>query len=81
MNMNTYFQTFLQGLTKSITMWILRIHSLKNNIHLEWILQSKNILGKKIQYLLDYDSIESSLSEWCSPYIFVPKPDGSYRMC
>ena len=33
-------------------------------------------LKEKIQYLLDNDFIEPSQSEWSSPCILVPKPDG-----
>jgi len=36
---------------------------------------------EKIKYLLENDFIEPSNSGWSSPCIFVPKPDGSYRMC
>ncbi|XP_072036952.1 uncharacterized protein [Amphiura filiformis] len=36
-------------------------------------------LNKEIQYMLDNDIIEPSNSEWSSPCILVPKPDGSYR--
>ena len=45
--MNTYFRIFLQGLTKFIMMWMLRIHNLSNDIHIEWIQQNKNILRRK----------------------------------
>ena len=38
-------------------------------------------LKEEIQYLLDNDFIEPSQSEWSSPCILVPKPDGTYRMC
>ena len=38
-------------------------------------------LKEEIQYLLDKDFIEPSQSEWSSPCILVPKPDGTYRMC
>ena len=41
----------------------------------------QQILKQQIQYLLANDFIEPSKSEWSSPYIFVPKPDGSFRMC
>ena len=36
---------------------------------------------KEIGYLLENDCIEPSSSNWSSPCILVPKPDGSYRMC
>ncbi|MCG8117700.1 MAG: RNase H-like domain-containing protein [Candidatus Thiodiazotropha endolucinida] len=38
-------------------------------------------LREEVQYLLDNDFIEPSQSEWSSPCILVPKPDGTYRMC
>ena len=38
-------------------------------------------LHEEVQYLLDNDFIEPSKSNWSSPCILVPKPDGSYRMC
>ena len=38
-------------------------------------------LQKEIQYLLENDLIEPSKSNWSSPCILVPKPDGGYRLC
>ena len=38
-------------------------------------------LREEIQYLLDSDFIEPSQSDWSSPCILVPKPDGTFRMC
>ena len=38
-------------------------------------------LREEVKYLLDNDFIEPSQSEWSSPCILVPKPDGTYRMC
>ena len=38
-------------------------------------------LQKKIEYMLKNKLIEPSNSEWSSPCIFVPKPDGSFRYC
>ena len=37
-------------------------------------------LREEIQYLLDNDFIEPSQSDWSSPCIIVPKPDGTFRM-
>ena len=38
-------------------------------------------LREEIQYLMDNEFIESSQSDWSSPCIIVPKPDGTFRMC
>ena len=38
-------------------------------------------LKEEIKYLIENDFIEPSNSSWSCPCIFVPKPDGSYRMC
>ena len=38
-------------------------------------------LKDKIQYLLENNLIKPCKSNWSSPCILVPKPDGSYRMC
>ena len=38
-------------------------------------------LREEVKYLLDNDFIEPSQSEWSSPCILVPKPDGTFRMC
>jgi hypothetical protein len=38
-------------------------------------------LQAEIEYLLENDFIEPSQSNWSSPCLLVPKPDGSYRMC
>ena len=38
-------------------------------------------LKKESEYLLENDFIEPSNSDWSSPCILVPKPEGSYRMC
>ena len=38
-------------------------------------------LQKEIKYMLENELIESSNSQWSSPCILVPKPDGSFRFC
>ena len=38
-------------------------------------------LKEEVNYLLENDFIEPSKSDWSSPCILVPKPDGTYRMC
>ena len=39
------------------------------------------IMDKEIQYMLENDLIEESVSDWSSPCILIPKPDGSSRFC
>ena len=41
----------------------------------------QQILRDEVQYLLVNDFIIPSQSEWSSPCILVPKPDGTFRMC
>ena len=41
----------------------------------------RQILREQVQFLLDNDFIEPSQSEWRSPCILVPKPDGTFHMC
>ena len=38
-------------------------------------------LREEVQYLLENNFIEPSQSQWSSPCILVPKPDGTFRMC
>ena len=39
------------------------------------------IMNKEVQYLLNNNLAEPSVSPWASPCILVPKPDGTYRFC
>ena len=43
--------------------------------------EKQQYLREEVQYLLDIDFIEPSQSEWSSPCILVPKPDGTFSMC
>ena len=38
-------------------------------------------LKAEVQYMLENNIIEPSHSNWSSPCVMVPKPDGSYRVC
>ena len=38
-------------------------------------------LREEVHYLLDNDFIDPSQSDWSSPCILVPKPDGTFCMC
>ena len=38
-------------------------------------------LDEEVSYLLKNDLIERSRSNWSSPCLLVPKPDGTFRMC
>ena len=38
-------------------------------------------LRSEVQYMFENDIIEHSSSDWSSPCILVPKPDGTYRLC
>ena len=43
--------------------------------------EKQTYIRDEVRYLLDNDFIEPSKSNWSSPCILVPKPDGSYRLC
>ena len=42
---------------------------------------NQKYLHQEIKYLLENDFIEPSKSNWSSPCILVPTPDGTYRRC
>ena len=39
------------------------------------------VIREEVTYMLENDLIEASSSEWSSPCVLVPKPDGAYRFC
>lgn len=41
----------------------------------------RDIMKKEIDFLLEHNLAEPSLSPWASPCILVPKPDGTSRLC
>ena len=41
----------------------------------------KELLDKKVQYMLKNNIIEESQSNWSSPCILVPKHDGRFQFC
>ena len=43
--------------------------------------QQLKIIREEVKYMLDNDMIENSDSEWASPVLLVPKPDGTLRFC
>ena len=74
---NKFFHDVDVGDTKPIKQHPYRSNPVKQQI----LKDSKHILEEEIQHLLENDFIELSKSEWSSPCILVPKPDGSFRMC
>lgn len=43
--------------------------------------EKKKIMDKEIAYMLENGIIEPCASEWSSPSLLTPKPDGSWRFC
>lgn len=43
--------------------------------------QKREIVREEIEYMLDNDLIQLSDSDWSSPIVLVPKPDGTLRLC
>lgn len=41
----------------------------------------RQILKDEVQFLLQHGLAETSNSEWASPCVLVPKPDGTFRLC
>ena len=39
------------------------------------------IIAEEVTYMLENDLIKTSSSEWSSPYVLVPEPDGTYQLC
>ena len=50
--------------------------------HPYWLSPAKQkSLKEEVEYLLENNLIKPSRSNWSSPCILVPKPDGSYLLC
>lgn len=43
--------------------------------------EKRRILRDEVEFLTLHGLVEPSKSEWASPCVLVPKPDGSMRMC
>jgi len=43
--------------------------------------RTRQLVGEQVDKMLNLDVIEHSTSEWASPVVLVPKPDGSTRFC
>ena len=56
------------------------MHNTSSNIPIDLIQRNKNTF-KRSSVFVRNDLIEPSKSNWSSPCILVPKPNGSYRLC
>ena len=45
------------------------------------VLQDPGMVGEEIEIMWQLGIIEASTTEWCSPIVWVPKKDGSLRLC
>lgn len=43
--------------------------------------EKRQIMRDEVEFLLSNNLAELSKSEWASPCVLIPKPDGSWRMC
>ena len=43
--------------------------------------EKTKLMQQEVDYMLKHDIIEECQSDWTSPCILIPKPDGSYRFC
>ena len=62
-------------------MWMLALLSHVNNTPYRVNPIKLEYLKAEIDYMLENNIIEPSYSDWSSPCILVPKPDGTFRFC
>ena len=39
------------------------------------------LVREELQYMMDIGAVEPAQSDWSSPVVLIPKPDGSARFC